>query len=169
VITYDADHQIVLPKEHTDLIISMRNCAECHPPDDPVKLDYDAAGVVVVPKGHEGLLRMAHGRNNACFNCHDREQLNQLHTPEGVKLTFEQATLLCASCHGTTYRDWQAGAHGRTGGHWLRFAGPFDRQECTSCHDPHAPRFTGLIPLPGPHLLHPLPKGVANPPPPTTD
>ena len=51
VITYDADHQIVLPKEHTDLIISMRNCAECHPPDDPVKLDYDAAGVVVVPKG----------------------------------------------------------------------------------------------------------------------
>jgi len=168
-ITYGADHQIVLPKEHADLIIGMRNCAECHAPNDPVKLDYDAAGVVVMPKGHEDLLRMAHGRNNACYNCHDRDQLNQLHTPEGVKLSFEQATLLCASCHGTTFRDWQAGAHGRTGGHWLRSAGPIDRQDCTSCHDPHAPRFTGLIPMPGPHLLHPLPKGGANPPPPGAD
>jgi predicted CXXCH cytochrome family protein len=158
------DNRIVLPKEHSDLIISMRNCAECHPANDPVALNYDANGVVQFPKGHEGLVAMAHGhtfRNNSCYNCHDRDQLDQLHTPDGAKLAFSQATQLCGSCHGPTYRDWKAGAHGRTGGYWDRSAGPIKREECTSCHDPHAPAFTGLIPMPGPHLLHPAPVTAA--------
>lgn len=158
-VKFDSEHRIILPKEHSDLIFSMRNCAECHPANDPVKLDYDAAGVVIAPPAHQGLLAMAHGRNfrnENCYNCHDRDQLDQLHAPDGTKLKFEQATLLCADCHGPTYRDWEAGVHGRTGGYWDRKLGPIDRQECTSCHDPHAPAFTGLIPMPGPHLLHPL-------------
>jgi predicted CXXCH cytochrome family protein len=158
-VKFDSEHRIILPKEHSDLIFSMRNCAECHPANDPVKLDYDAAGVVIAPPAHQGLLAMAHGRNfrnENCYNCHDRDQLDQLHAPDGTKLKFEQATLLCAGCHGPTYRDWEAGVHGRTGGYWDRKLGPIDRQECTSCHDPHAPAFTGLIPMPGPHLLHPL-------------
>jgi predicted CXXCH cytochrome family protein len=111
---------------------------------------------------------MAHGRNarnEDCYNCHDRDQLNQLHTPDGQKLTFEQATLLCASCHGPTYRDWMAGAHGRTSGFWDQKAGATSRQECASCHDPHAPAFTGLIPMPGPHQLHPLPDPQGSPKP----
>ena len=168
-VKYDQDGRVILPREHADLIISMRNCAECHPPSDPVKLEYDDSGNVIVPAAHKGLLSMAHGkslRNNNCYNCHDRDELDQLHTPEGAKLKFEQATLLCASCHGTTFRDWNAGAHGRTGGYWDRTAGPIKREECTSCHDPHAPAFTGLIPMPGPHLLHPQAKP---PQPPDTD
>jgi predicted CXXCH cytochrome family protein len=147
----------VLPKEHSDLIIGMRNCAECHPPSDPVKLEYDANGVVIMPKAHSRLLAMNHGnvRNENCYNCHDRNKLDQLHAADGSKLKFDQVTLLCAGCHGTTYRDWQAGVHGRTSGHWDRKAGPIKREQCASCHDPHAPAFTGLIPMPGPHLLHP--------------
>ena len=165
-VKFDSARRIILPREHADLIISMRNCAECHPPNDPVKLEYDDSGNVVLPKAHKGLGSMAHGRNfrnENCYNCHDRDQLDQLHTPDGEKLKFEQATLLCASCHGPTYRDWMAGAHGRTGGHWDRKAGPIDRQQCASCHDPHAPDFTGLIPLPGPHLLHRPPETQAKP------
>ena len=165
-VKFDEARRIVLPKEHADLILGMRNCAECHPPSDPVKLEYDDSGNVIVPKAHKGLVSMAHGRNfrnENCYNCHDRDQLDQLHTPDGEKLKFDQATLLCASCHGPTYRDWMAGAHGRTAGYWDRSAGPIDRQECASCHDPHAPAFTGLIPMPGPHLLHPLPKGQPAP------
>lgn len=159
-VKIDSAHRIILPREHADLIISMRNCAECHPPSDPVKLEYDDAGNVIFPKAHQGLFSMAHGRNfrnENCFNCHDRDQLDQLHTPDGEKLKFEQATLLCASCHGPTYRDWLAGAHGRNSGYWDLKAGAVIKQECASCHDPHAPAFTGLIPMPGPHLLHPLP------------
>jgi predicted CXXCH cytochrome family protein len=159
-VKFDERHRIILPKEHADLIISMRNCAECHPPNDPVKLEYSDDGSLIVPAAHRGLIAMAHGRNyrnENCYNCHDRDQLDQLHTPEGTKLRFDQATLLCAGCHGPTYRDWEAGIHGRTSGHWDRSAGPIKREECTSCHDPHAPAFTGIIPMPGPHLLHPQP------------
>jgi len=154
VVKYDADHRVVLPKEHADLIISMRNCAECHSSADPVKLEYTADNAVIIPEAHRNLAAMAHGRNfrnENCFTCHDPNQLDRLHTPEGARVAFEEATLLCAGCHGPTYRDWEAGIHGRTSGHWDRKAGPIERQECTSCHDPHAPRFTGLIPMPGPH------------------
>lgn len=158
VITYDADHHVVLPKEHADLIISMRNCAECHPPNNPVQLEYADDGSLKMPKAHEALLVMRHGqstRNENCYNCHLPNRLDRLHTAEGAVLTFDQATVLCGGCHGTTYRDWKAGAHGRTSGYWDRAAGPVTRQQCTSCHDPHSPRVTGLIPMPGPHLLHP--------------
>jgi len=166
VVKFDAQHRIVLPKEHADLIISMRNCGECHPANDPVKLDYTADGAVIMPDAHRGLLAMAHGRNfrnENCYNCHDSNQLDQLHSAEGAKLNFTQATLLCAGCHGPTYRDWEAGVHGRTSGYWDRSAGPIVRQECTSCHDPHAPAFTGLIPMPGPHRLHPPPGSAPAP------
>ncbi len=155
VIKVEADRRIILPKEHSDLIFGMRNCAECHPADKPVKLEYAEDGTVVVPEAHRGLLAMAHGRNfrnENCFNCHDQDQLNQLHTADGTKVKFEDATLLCAGCHGPTYRDWEAGIHGRTSGYWDRSAGPIVRQQCASCHDPHAPAFTGLIPMPGPHF-----------------
>ena len=80
--------------------------------------------------------------------------LDQLHTAEGTRLTLDNATLLCAGCHGTTYRDWQAGAHGRRSGYWNQSRGELHRQGCTSCHDPHAPVFTPVIPMPGPHALH---------------
>ena len=153
-VKFDAQHRIILPKEHADLIISMRNCAECHAPNRPVKLEYTDDGAPIIPAAHRNLMGMAHGRNfrnENCYNCHDRDQLNQLHTADGTKLNFEQATLLCASCHGPSYRDWQAGIHGRTSGFWDRSAGPITRQQCASCHDPHAPAFTGLIPMPGPH------------------
>ncbi len=151
VVKYDANHRVVLPKEHADLIISMRNCVECHSASDPVKLDYTADGAVIIPEAHRNLAAMSHGQNENCYTCHEQKQLDRLHTPEGTELKFEEATLLCAGCHGPTYRDWNAGIHGRTSGYWDRKAGPITRQQCTSCHDPHAPRFTGLIPMPGPH------------------
>jgi hypothetical protein len=105
---------------------------------------------------------MAHGRtlrNENCYNCHDRDELDQLHTAEGAKLKFEQATLLCASCHGTTYRDWEAGAHGRTGG----VLGPEGR--------PHQEGGMHLLPRPpraGVHRPHPharTPPAPSPPPP----
>ena len=157
-LKYDADHRLVFPAAHADLIIAMRNCTVCHGTDHPPKLEYAADGTVIMPKAHQNLLAMAHGRSNRndnCFNCHDSHKLTQLVTREGTTLKFEQATLLCASCHGPTYRDWEVGVHGRTNGYWNRAMGPSERQECTSCHDPHAPAFPQFIPLPAPRPLHP--------------
>ncbi|HZP58898.1 MAG TPA: hypothetical protein VFB27_01140, partial [Opitutaceae bacterium] len=123
----------------------------------PVKLEYAQDGSVIIPKAHEDWLIVSHGRNDRnvnCFNCHNPQQIDQLLTRDGTKLRLDEATLLCASCHGTTYRDWQAGVHGRTNGFWDRKLGGITRQECTSCHDPHNPLFPRMIPLPAPHRLH---------------
>lgn len=169
-LKFDAAHRLVFPKEHADLIIAMRNCVSCHGTDKPVKLEYLADGSVVMPKAHQDLLVMAHGRNNrndSCFNCHDPAKLNQLVTREGKRLKLDEATPLCASCHGPTFRDWEAGVHGRTTGYWNRAMGAAVREECTSCHDPHAPAFPKMIPMPGPRALHaPVvaePKHASNP------
>jgi formate-dependent nitrite reductase cytochrome c552 subunit len=90
--------------------------------------------------------------NNYCFNCHDYDQMNRLRTRHQT-LTFEESNLLCASCHGTTYRDWLADAHGRTSGYWNLSMGERTRLDCTECHDPHDTRFPSLKPAPGPHSL----------------
>lgn len=149
----DDTGRVRLPPDHADLIFSMRNCASCHPAGKPVKLETDPKGNTIIPPAHAQDLQMAHGensRNNGCFNCHDPAKLNQLVTRDGTKLKLAAATPLCASCHGPTYRDWEAGIHGRTSGSWDRASGAVTRLECASCHDPHAPAFPRMIPLPGP-------------------
>ncbi len=85
-----------------------------------------------------------------------RTDLTLLQTRDGRKVSFSNSQLLCGSCHGPTYRDWEAGAHGRTSGYWDRSLGPIDRKICANCHNPHSPHFPGRKPAPGPHLLHPV-------------
>jgi predicted CXXCH cytochrome family protein len=155
-VTYGPNGRIVLPKEHADLIFAMRNCASCHGASTKLKVDYTADGMVIIPDAHQDLREVAHGRSNrndACYNCHNPAKLDQLVTRDGTKLKLEEATALCASCHGPSFRDWEAGVHGRTSGFWSREMGPSSREECASCHDPHAPAFPQLIPRPGPRPL----------------
>ena len=133
------------------------DCYACHEKSKPLKLKFDADGNVVVPKEHEDIV-MAHGRhhrNNNCFNCHDETNLELLQTRDGRHLKIAESPALCGSCHGPTYRDWEAGVHGRTSGYWKRDLGPSERKVCTSCHNPHSPPFPSRKPAPQPHLLHP--------------
>lgn len=134
-------------------------CYTCHDEKKKAELHLDAAGKVILPKEHEDLV-LKHGRNNRndhCFNCHDSTKLDALRTRDGRRLKIEEGSELCGSCHGTTFRDWEAGIHGRTTGFWDRKRGAIMRQDCTSCHDPHAPAFPSMKPGPGPHPLHPAP------------
>ncbi len=132
-------------------------CYTCHERNKPLKLKLNDEGEVVVPSEHKNIV-MAHGRhhrNNNCFNCHDENNLEALQTRDGRHLKIVESPALCGSCHGPTYRDWEAGVHGRTSGYWKRELGPIDRKVCTSCHNPHAPTFPSRQPAPGPHPLHP--------------
>ena len=134
------------------------DCYICHDKNKPPKLKLDAEGNVVVPKEHADIV-MGHGRhnrNNNCFNCHDETNLELLQTRDGRQLKIAESPALCGSCHGPTYRDWEAGVHGRTSGYWDRDLGPIDRKVCASCHNPHSPPFPSRQPAPGPHPLHPL-------------
>jgi len=135
--------------------VSDFDCYFCHDRKKSPPLRFDPAGNLIVPKEHENIV-MGHGRhnrNNLCFNCHDEVNLELLQTRDGRQLKLAESTPLCGSCHGPTFRDWDAGVHGRTSGYWDRTQGAMQRQDCAACHNPHSPRFPGRAPAPGPHPL----------------
>ncbi len=150
-------------KSYAELIrtkadLSDFDCYACHEKGKPPVLRFDAQHNLVVPKEHEDVV-MGHGshnRNNNCFNCHDEQNLELLQTRDGRAVKLAESPALCGSCHGPTYRDWEGGAHGRTGGYWDRTAGQMKRQICVDCHNPHHPKIPPRQPAPGPHLLHPV-------------
>ena len=141
------------------------DCYACHEKGKPPTLRFDANHNLIVPKEHSDIV-MAHGRhnrNNNCFNCHDEQNLLVLQTRDGRELKLEESPGLCGSCHGPTYRDWEAGAHGRTGGYWNATLGPPHRQICVDCHNPHSPKIPTRPPLPGPHPLRNPNSEIRNP------
>ncbi len=95
---------------------------------------------------------LRHGINTRCFNCHHRENRDAFVDDDGSEIPWNQPQRLCAKCHGTVYRDWQHGAHGRTNGFWDRRLGEQKRLRCIECHNPHSPPFGPMVPAPGPTL-----------------
>ena len=138
--------------------ISNFDCYVCHEKGKPPPLRFDAQHNLIIPEEHKDIV-MAHGthnRNNNCFNCHDEQNLELLQARDGRQIKLAESAPLCGSCHGPTYRDWEAGAHGRTGGYWDRSLGPMKREICVDCHNPHHPKIPPRKPAPGPHPLHPV-------------
>lgn len=132
------------------------DCYACHEKDKPPPIVFDANHKIVIPKEHKNIV-MGHGshdRNNLCYNCHNEANLLTIQVRDGRELKLSDSVPLCGSCHGPTYRDWEAGAHGRTSGHWDTSKGKMTRLACANCHDPHAPRIPSRPPAPGPHTLH---------------
>jgi len=83
-----------------------------------------------------------------CFSCHDAKNRDKLHLVNGNLIDFTESHRLCGQCHGTTYRDWKAGIHGKrigyfAGGRRIYFL-------CVSCHNPHDPKFKPIKPMPPP-------------------
>jgi hypothetical protein len=135
--------------------LSDYDCYGCHDRKKPPPLRFDTNQNLIIPKEHEDIVMKhgSHNRNNLCFNCHNETNLVVLQTRDGRALKMEESPSLCGSCHGPTFRDWEAGVHGRTSGYWDRTLGAADRKPCVSCHNPHAPAFPGRKPAPGPHPL----------------
>lgn len=78
-----------------------------------------------------------------CYHCHSETNIDRLVTASGKLVTFDEAYLLCGSCHGDKLRDWQLQIHGKTMGNWR---GDKVRRSCTGCHSPHNPKFVALEP-----------------------
>ena len=148
-------------KTYADLVkakedLSDYDCYGCHEKGKPPTLRFDDKHKLLVPQEHSNIV-MGHGsheRNNLCFNCHNEQNLTTLQSRDGREIAFDNIPQLCGSCHGPTYRDWEAGAHGRTSGYWDRSKGPISRLSCANCHNPHAPRIPTREPAPAPHSLH---------------
>ena len=98
-------------------------------------------------------IRLDHGLNSRCYNCHSIEDRNKLELHDGTLIPYARTVELCAKCHGPTFRDWERGTHGKTLGSWDVSSSEQRRLKCIECHDPHAPAFPPMEPLPGPNTL----------------
>lgn len=96
---------------------------------------------------------LEHGNNDACLNCHDKDNREKLTLRGGKTVGYDHVEKLCAECHGPIYRDWQSGAHGKTIGYWNTDLGEAVKLKCSECHDPHHPAYAPMVPLPGPNTL----------------
>lgn len=82
-----------------------------------------------------------------CLDCHNPDDRDKLRLANGDLVSFEESYVLCGQCHGTIYRDWKAGIHGKRTGQWN---GKKEYRLCVHCHNPHNPRFKPLKPMPPP-------------------
>ena len=115
-------------------------CMECHR-GIKAKWHYDR------PMIEHRDLRLRHGNNRFCLNCHHPTNRNVYVDYDGSEISAEHVELLCAKCHGPQHRDWKAGVHGRINGYWDTSAGAQERLVCIQCHDPHDPGFKAIKPL----------------------
>jgi hypothetical protein len=82
-----------------------------------------------------------------CLDCHNPDNRDVLRLANGDLVAFEESYNLCGQCHGTIFRDWKAGIHGKRTGEWN---GKKQYRLCVHCHNPHSPRFKPVNPLPPP-------------------
>ncbi len=93
-------------------------------------------------------LRHAPGVIQWCFVCHDAKDRDKFHLVNGELIDFTESYRLCGQCHGTNYRDWKAGIHGKRIGYFA--GGKRTYFLCVNCHNPHDPKFKPLKPEPPP-------------------
>ncbi|KJR40507.1 hypothetical protein MCHI_003600 [Candidatus Magnetoovum chiemensis] len=82
-----------------------------------------------------------------CLDCHNADNRDELRLANGDTVSFEESYNLCAQCHGTIFRDWKVGVHGKRTGYWN---GKKEYRLCVHCHNPHSPRFKPKEPMPMP-------------------
>ncbi len=116
-------------------------CTECHAEMEP---DVERR---VLEDMHDDIV-LDHGpKERWCFDCHNVDDRDRLRLANGTLIGFDESYRLCGQCHGTIFRDWRQGIHGRRVGYWN---GPKRYLLCANCHNPHAPKFRPIKPLPPP-------------------
>ncbi len=123
-----------------------KRCSDCH------QL-FETSLEETTPQGQHDDIVFDHGFNNHCANCHSYENRDKLVLYANREIGYDQVEELCRKCHGPTYRDWAKGMHGKTLVTWDAGSPDQGHLKCTQCHDPHAPAFPPIKPLPGPNTL----------------
>jgi hypothetical protein len=102
----------------------------------------------VLTEMHEDIKIINHAEDQRwCLDCHNPDDRDYLRLASGKLVSFEESYYLCGQCHGTIFRDWKAGIHGKRTGEWN---GKKIYRLCVHCHDPHQPRYKPIEPLPPP-------------------
>ena len=133
------------PVPFTPLPKTITPCRACHGPERDFPVNFHRREALLVHRN----VKLNHGDVKVwCLDCHDPENRNYLRPlSDGKLINFEHSYLLCGKCHGTKYRDWRNGIHGRRSGYWN---GKKTYYLCVNCHNPHSPRFRSIEPMPPP-------------------
>ncbi|MCB1163220.1 hypothetical protein KDL67_11090 [bacterium] len=117
-------------------------CSDCH-------ADLEPDPTPRVLGMHEEIAESFHHAEQRrwCLDCHNPDDRDKLRLANGQLIDFEHSYELCGQCHGTIYRDWKAGVHGKRTGYWN---GRREYRLCVACHNPHHPRFAPIVPEPAP-------------------
>jgi len=120
-------------------------CRACHGPEKDFKINWTRTEALRVHTN----VQLKHGGVRVwCLDCHHPDKRNfLLPLSDGKVITFERSFELCGKCHGTKYRDWRHGIHGKRTGNWN---GKKQYHLCIHCHDPHSPKFKPIEPMPPP-------------------
>ena len=133
------------PVPLTPLPKTITPCRACHGPEKDFPVNFKRREDLLVHRN----VKLLHGGVRVwCLDCHHHDNRDYLlPLSDGKLIDFEHSYLLCGKCHGTKYRDWRNGIHGRRTGHWN---GEKTYYLCVSCHDPHSPKFKPMEPMPPP-------------------
>lgn len=116
-------------------------CSKCHEKRESVP-------VVKMEVFHTSIRIEGHIEDNYnCYGCHDIEYRDRLKLFNGSTIELSDSSRLCGQCHSTNFKHWQSGLHGKVVGNWN---GPRKITPCTSCHNPHRPKYEGQHPAPSP-------------------
>ncbi|MFO0851233.1 MAG: cytochrome c3 family protein [Gemmataceae bacterium] len=122
-------------------------CATCHS-TKPVNAE---AKIGTPLRAFHQTVAGSHG-SLSCTSCHNpADGYATLRLADGKAVPYTEVMTLCAQCHGPQYRDYQHGAHGGMTGHWDLTRGGRQRNTCTDCHHPHAPKYPTVSPAAGPN------------------
>lgn len=116
-------------------------CMDCH---DSIEANPERR---VLEDPHDKIVLKHDEEHRWCLDCHDAKNRDFLHLAGGALVPFTESYRLCGQCHGTQFRDWKTGIHGKRTGYWN---GAKRYLLCVNCHSPHNPRFAALKPLPPP-------------------
>jgi hypothetical protein len=121
----------------------MDRCLRCHEAKGaPAKCE--TCHVRTTEKAHAAIVLKHAQEQRGCLDCHDAQDRDHLRLANGTKIPFEESFKLCGQCHGTQYRDWKVGLHGKRTGSWN---GRREYRLCVHCHYPHEPRFAPMDPV----------------------
>ncbi len=115
-------------------------CSECH--NQPVA-SFTSSDTSKVRAHWEVEIKHASAEVMSCATCHGDDDMEELHTLHGEKVSLDESYQVCAQCHSTQANEWVVGAHGKRVGGW---APPRVVSNCTSCHNPHDPGFPSRFP-----------------------
>jgi len=138
--SYDTPKYFVPPPPFSDGIFP---CSDCHADMDvnPERRELEDEHVEISEMFNHA------SDQRWCLDCHNPDNRDKLRLANGDLVSFEESYNLCGQCHGTIFRDWKAGIHGKRTGEWN---GKKQYRLCVHCHNPHSPKFKPIQPLPPP-------------------